>query len=159
MCVFSNKRIKNRSVPILSVLTHTKDTGLWRMRPSGLVWIGSIFWNYESFQTFWWDSLDEGSARRKTSTYTEKWGYTAMSRAGLEPTILVFERSKAIDATGIRNRTVCLQRCSYYTVTNNCYCTSLNILTDVCSNSDICIFCDESFIEKIDMVRVKFLIK
>jgi hypothetical protein len=42
------------------------------------------------------DSLYEGSARRKATTYTgqintEKRGHTSMLRAGFEPTIPVFE--------------------------------------------------------------------
>jgi len=48
--------------------------------------------------------LDGGSARRKATTYTgqhntEKRGHTSMPRAGFEPTITVFERSKSIRAS------------------------------------------------------------
>jgi len=47
--------------------------------------------------------LDGGSARRKATTYTgqhntEKRGHTSMPRAGFEPTIPVFERSKTVRA-------------------------------------------------------------
>jgi len=45
--------------------------------------------------------LGRGSARRKAITYTGqhkrvKRGHTSMPRAGLEPTIPVFERSKTV---------------------------------------------------------------
>jgi len=48
--------------------------------------------------------LDGESARRKASTYTgqhntEKCGHTSMPRAGFEPTIPVFERSKTVRAS------------------------------------------------------------
>jgi hypothetical protein len=48
------------------------------------------------FLLSWYDSLDEGSANRKVSTYTGKRRHKSMPRAGLEPTTPVFERSKAI---------------------------------------------------------------
>jgi len=47
--------------------------------------------------------LDGGSARRKDSTYTEqhntgKLGHASIPRAGFEPTIPVFKRSKTVRA-------------------------------------------------------------
>jgi hypothetical protein len=55
------------------------------------------------FLDIWYDSLDGGSARHKSTTYTgqhntEKRGHTSMPRAGFEPTILVFERLKTVRA-------------------------------------------------------------
>jgi hypothetical protein len=51
----------------------------------------------------WYDSLDGGSARRKSSPYTEqhnteKRGHTSMLRAGFEPAMPVFELSKTVRA-------------------------------------------------------------
>jgi len=48
--------------------------------------------------------LDGGSARRKATTYTgqhntEKRGHTSMPRAGFEPMIPIFERSKTVRAS------------------------------------------------------------
>jgi len=45
--------------------------------------------------------LDGESSQRKATTYTgqhntEKCGHTSMTRAGFEPTILVFKRSKTL---------------------------------------------------------------
>jgi hypothetical protein len=49
----------------------------------------------------WYDTLDGGSACRKATTYTgqhnaEKRRNTFMPRAGIEPTIPEFERSKIV---------------------------------------------------------------
>jgi hypothetical protein len=46
-----------------------------------------------------YDSLDRGTARRKTSTYTQnKCTQTSMPRVGFEPMIPVFERAKKVHA-------------------------------------------------------------
>jgi hypothetical protein len=77
-----------------------------RIRPCGLFRIKPNIRNCESFlDIFGGTLLDGGSARRKVSTYTaqhntEKRGHTSVPRAGLEPTICVFQGSKIIRTEG-----------------------------------------------------------
>jgi hypothetical protein len=61
---------------------------------------------YESIFGHWEDSLDEGSARRKATTYTEKRGHTSMPRARFKPVFRWLKTGSALDRAAIRTGTI-----------------------------------------------------